>query len=83
MAIARTIDQPNGLAFGLAWRNLIFTFLRKPEEVIQNYDECLARTQEFPAVFPITEVTQGRAIAQLGQLDEGVSQGNRVNGFTV
>ena len=76
LALARTIPNHPSLAFALLFAAFLYLNLREPEKTRQNGGECIAICNEHGVAQERAWVTPiyGWALAELGQVEEGISQ---------
>jgi predicted ATPase len=76
LALARSISSPQSLAFGLVFGALHYQNLRQPEKAKEIAEACMALCNEqgIAQERAWAQCAYGCAIAELGQVEQGISQ---------
>ncbi len=76
LALARSLSSPQSLAFGLMFGAYHYQNLRQPEKTKEIAEACIAlcNAQGIPLERAWAQGAYGWAMAELGQVEEGISQ---------
>jgi predicted ATPase len=76
VALAQQLARPGAMALALLWNAGLHQLLRESQTALERADALIALSTEhgFPQYMVFGMLTRGRALAELGQPEEGISQ---------